>query len=118
MKKAYEISLAKFYSDCKQYYEVSEDIALEDIRFIKFTDLLDTSGIFKNPKYCRYEGIGMKNAKWSILGYSFTNDIVSDEEENENEENEQSHKEYEWNFTFFNGFFSGDNLKNQTFKNP
>ncbi len=109
MKKEYEITLAKFYSDCKQYYEVSEDLAIEDIRFIKFTDLLDTAGIFKNPKYCRYEGHGLKNAKWSMLGYSFTNDIIAEDEENENEENSASPNEYEWNFTFFNGFFSGDN---------
>lgn len=109
MKKEYEITLAKFYSDCKQYDEVSEDLAIEDIRFIKFTDLLDTAGIFKNPKYCRYEGHGLKNAKWSMLGYSFTNDNISEDSENENEDESTSHKEYEWNFTFFNGFLSGDN---------
>ena len=109
MKREYEITLAKFYSDCKQYYEVSEDIAIEDIRFIKFTDLLDTAGVFKNPKYCRFEGSGIKNAKWSMLGYSFTNDIISEDEEAENEEDSSSQRDYEWNFTFFNGFFSGDN---------
>lgn len=109
MKKGYEITLAKFYSDCKQYYEVSEDLAIEDIRFIIFTNLLDTADLFKNPKYCRYEGTGINKAKWSILGYSFTNDIVFDEDENENAEDSTSQKEYEWNYTFFNGFFTGDN---------
>ncbi|MEO6734402.1 MAG: AIPR family protein [Ferruginibacter sp.] len=108
MKKEYEITHAKFYSDCHQFYDVSEDIAIEDIRFIKFTDLLDTADIFKNPKHCRYEGIGLNNAKWGILGYSFSNDLVSEDYEDENEEDAPSHNEYEWNFTFFNGFFSDD----------
>ncbi len=86
MKKEYEITHAKFYSECHQYYDVSEDVALEDIRFMKFTDLLDTADIFKNLKYCRYEGNGINNAKWSILGYSFTNDIISENSDDENEE--------------------------------
>jgi hypothetical protein len=116
MKKEYEITLAKFYSDCKQYYEVSNDIAIEDVRFIKFTDLLDTAGVFKNPKHCRYEGTGLKNTKWSLLGYSFTNDIVSDDDDYENDDDSGSQKEYEWNFTFFNGFFSGSNSINNSKK--
>ncbi len=106
MKKEYEITLAKFYSDCHQFYEVSQDIAIEDIRFLKFTDLLDTADIFKNPKYCRYESNGINNAKWKILGYSFTNDLMSEESEDETEEDSSTQNEYEWNFTFFNGFFS------------
>lgn len=109
MKKEYEITLAKYYFDCKHYYEVSDDIAIEDVRFIKFTELLDTANVFKNPKYCRYEGTGLKNTKWSLLGYAFTNDIVSDEEDEENDDDSNMQKEYEWNFTFFNGFFSGEN---------
>lgn len=109
MKKEYEITLVKFYSDCNQYYEVSDDIAIEDVRFIKFTDLLDSANVFKNPKYCRYEGTGLKNAKWSLLGYAFTNDIVSDEGDDENNDDSNTQKEYEWNYTFFNGFFSGGN---------
>jgi hypothetical protein len=116
MKKEHEVTLTKFYSSCKQYYEVSDDIAIEDIRFIKFTDLLDTTGVFKNPKYCRYEGNGKKNGKWSLLGYSFTNDVVSDNEEDDNEEDSNSQKEYEWSFTFFNGFFTGDNSINNSKK--
>lgn len=108
MKKEYEITHTKFYSDCHQFYEVSQDIAIEDIRFIKFTDLLDTADIFKNPKYCRYESTGINNSKWKILGYSFTNDLISEDSEDENEEDSPTQTEYEWNFTFFNGFFSDD----------
>lgn len=108
MKKEYEITLAKFYSDCHQFYEVSQDIAIEDIRFKKFTDLLDTADIFKNPKYCRYETNGINNSKWKILGYSFTNDLISEDSEDENQEDSQTQTEYEWNFTFFNGFFSDE----------
>lgn len=116
MKKEHEVTLTKFYSSCKQYYDVSEDLAIEDIRFIKFTDLLDTTGVFKNPRYCRYEGNGIKNAKWSLLGYSFTNDLISENEEDENEGDLSSQKEYEWSFTFFNGFFNGDNSINNSKK--
>jgi hypothetical protein len=107
MKKEYEVTFAKFHSECNQYYEVSDNIAIEDIRFIKFTELLETANVFKNTKYCRYEGTGLKNNKWSLLGYSFTNDIVSDEDDEDDDANSQ--KEYEWNFTFFNGFFSSEN---------
>jgi hypothetical protein len=106
MKKEYEITHKKFYSDCHQYHEVSHDIALEDIRFIKFTDLLDAADLFKNPKYCRYDGLGINNAKWSTLGYSFTNDLISEDFDDENEDDSSAQKEYEWNFTIFNGFFS------------
>ena len=109
MKREYEITNAKYNAECNQYYKVSEDLAIEDIRFIKFTDLLDTADIFKNPKHCRYEGRGINNSKWSILGYSFTNEIISEESEESDEENENGtpfKNEYEWNFTFFNGFFS------------
>ncbi len=108
MKKEYEVTHAKFYSECHQFYNVSDDIAIEDIRFMKFTDLLDTADIFKNPKHCRYETNGINNAKWGILGYSFTNDIISEDSENENEEDSSEEKEYEWNFTLFNGFFSDE----------
>ena len=107
MKKEYATALGKFYSDCEQYYEVSKNLAIEDVRFIKFTDLLDTAGIFKNPRYCRYEGLGLKNAKWSMLGYSFSNDNISEDSENDNDSSTQ--RAYEWNFTFFNGYFSGEN---------
>jgi len=108
MKKEYEVTHAKFYSECHQFYNVSDDIAIEDVRFMKFTDLLDTADIFKNPKHCRYETNGINNAKWGILGYSFTNDIISEDSENENEEDSSEEKEYEWNFTLFNGFFSDE----------
>ena len=108
MKKEYEITLAKFYSDCHQSYDVIPDTALEDIRFTKFTDLLDTADIFKNPKHCRYEGTGINNAKWAMLGYSFTNDLVSEDSLDEAEEDSSIQNVYEWNFTFFNGFFSDD----------
>lgn len=108
MKKEYQITHERFCADCHQYYNVSEDIAIEDVRFIKFTDLLDNADIFKNPKHCRFEGYGVNNAKWSILGYSFTNDIVTQVSDDENEDDAPEEKEYEWNFTLFNGFFSDD----------
>jgi hypothetical protein len=108
MKKEYEITLAKFNSDCRQYYEVTEDIAIEDVHFMKFTELLDSASVIKNPNFCRYEGLGLKNSKWSLLGYSSTNDLVSEDDDNTEEET-NSVKEYEWNFCFYNGFFSGDN---------
>jgi hypothetical protein len=107
MKKEYEITLSKFNSECKKYYEVTNDVAIEDVRFMKFTDLLDSASVIKNPKYCRYEGTGLKNSKWSLLGYSFTNDIVSEVEDDD--EDESTTREYEWNFCFYNGFFSGEN---------
>jgi len=112
MSKEYEITNNKFRSECAQYYGISEDLAIEDIRFMKFTDLLDASDIFKNPKHCRYEQFGINNAKWKLIGYSFTNDIISEEleneEGNETDENSIAQNEYEWNFTFFNGFFQDD----------
>jgi hypothetical protein len=117
MKKEYEITLAKFLSECLTYYDVTNDIAIEDVRFIKFTELLDISGIFKNPQHCRFEGIAMKNSKWSLLGYSFTNDKISDTEDDEIDNNQSDNKEYEWSFTFYNGFFSGDKLITNSKKN-
>jgi hypothetical protein len=110
MKKEYEVTLAKFYTNCRNYYEVCDDIAIEDVRFIKFTDLLEAANIFKNVKFCRYEGLGIRNSKWNLLGYSFTNDIISDDEDDDNDDDSNNNRVYEWNFTFFNGFFSGDNI--------
>ena len=106
MNKEYEITFKKFYSECYQYYHVSNDIAIEDVRFKKFTDLLDDADIFKNPRCCRYEGFGIRDGKWGLLGYSFTNDKISDDIDIENDDDDDNQVEYEWNFTLFNGFFA------------
>jgi hypothetical protein len=113
MTNIFELALSKFHAECKHLYESSDDLALEDVRFIKFTELLDNSGVFKNITNCRYERNVTKKSSWKLMGYSFTTDLVSEEiiehEDDADGADVETVKEYEWSYTIFNGIFSDSN---------
>jgi len=107
-----EIIKGQFYSDAYNRYE-NDDIAIEDCRFLIFTEFLDEIDVYKNPTIARGNGL-FKNKKWGTLGYS-TNSFrqVNEDIEDENEEENQSVFEKEsfdikWEYTIFNGFFSDE----------
>tara|TARA_B110000211_G_scaffold1627_1_gene1984 strand:- start:272 stop:2713 length:2442 start_codon:yes stop_codon:yes gene_type:complete len=113
MPNALEVTKRLLYSEAYTRYE-SESIAIEDCRFLNFTEFLDEIDVFKNPTVSRSNGI-YKNGKWSILGYSTNsfrqmndeeNTDVEDEEENNLSKNDSF--EIKWEYTLFNGFFTDD----------
>ncbi len=111
MPTALEVTKKQLYSDSYTRYE-TESIAIEDCRFLNFTELLDDADIFKNPTTIRNNGLFGKG-KWSILGYSFENErqIIDDDSadiENENLNDNIEKYEVKWSYTLFNGFFSDD----------
>jgi hypothetical protein len=121
MSNIEELTLNKFHSECKNIYDSSDDIVLEDIRFIKFTELFENSGVFKNITSCRYEMIAPKRkSSWKLMGYSFITESVSEEiidsDEGDDTTENDSLKEYEWSYTIFNGVFHGENNKLTTVK--
>ena len=78
MPTALEVIKKQLYSDSYSRYE-TESIAIEDCRFLNFTELLDDVDIFKNPTSIRDNGLYGKG-KWSVLGYSFESErqIIDD----------------------------------------
>ena len=107
MPTALEVTKKQLYSDSYTRYE-TESIAIEDCRFLNFTELLDDADIFKNPTTIRNNGLFGKG-KWSILGYSFENErqIIDDDSadiENENLNDNIEKYEVKWSYTLFNGF--------------
>lgn len=111
-----EITKRQFYSDYHNYYNV-EKTAIEDCRFLTFTELLDEADIFISPILARKKGT-FKNGSWSLLGYSCESyRQIEEEEEEDEEENDEDGKEqstddnsleFNWEYTIFNGFFSED----------
>jgi hypothetical protein len=116
-----ELALAKFHSESAHLYESSDDLALEDVRFIKYTELLENAGVFKNITCCRFErNAPKKKSAWRLMGYSFTTDLVSEEIIDAEDEfdlaESEAIKEYEWSYTIFNGVFLGENIPVSTVK--
>lgn len=116
MPSIYEKSLSKFYSSYNNLAKVSDDLSLEDARFVKFTELLQIGNIIDNPTVCRYSG-GPANQPWGLLGYSYTEEInivpqKSEAIEDEDGENPTISNEFEsfYRYTFINGFFDGENV--------
>ena len=112
MSTALEVTKKQLYSDSYSRYE-TESIAIEDCRFLNFTELLDDADIFKNPTSIRNNGLYGKG-KWSVLGYSFEfeRQIIDDDSdadlEDMNEKNNVEKHEVKWSYTLFNGFLSDD----------
>ena len=107
MPTALEVTKKQLYSDAHSRYE-SESIAIEDCRFLNFTELLDDADIFKNPTPIRHSGLYGKG-KWSVLGYSSKGERqIVDEDEDEDEENTKRNFEIKWSHVVFNGFFTDD----------
>ena len=66
-----------FYSKYHTCYESSNSSDyIEDCQFSIFTNLLEESEIIKSPPIVSRENGDYKRSKWSILGYSESNDII------------------------------------------
>ncbi|MCA6075597.1 AIPR family protein [Fulvivirga sedimenti] len=103
-----EVTKQEFYTSSYNLYNTTDDLVLEDCQFILFTELLDDSGIFKNPKVCRKRNL-LSNSYWSLIGYSYDSFIFSDNEsgeENIEDEDEITDQDILYQYTIFNGFFS------------
>ncbi|MFC2148756.1 AIPR family protein [Bacteroidota bacterium] len=114
MSTPLEVTKQEFYTDSFNLYNASDDLVLEDCRFILFTELLDDSDVFKNPRICRKRRF-VGNSYWSLIGYSYNSYIYSDEDEDEDREGEgdegsedEDQREIHYQYTIFNGFFSDD----------
>ncbi len=103
-----EITKQQFYSD---YHNINrtEQIAVEDARFLNFTEFLDETDVFNSPVVSRKKGT-YKNRNWGLLGYCCNSyRRVEDEEEPFEEPDEEGHQlEFQWEYTLFNGFFTDD----------
>ena len=105
MPTALEVTKKQLYSDAHSRYQ-AESTAIEDCRFLNFTELLDDADIFKNPTPIRESGLFGKG-KWSVLGYSSKGERqIIDEDEDEDEENTKRNFEIKWSHVVFNGFFT------------
>jgi len=116
-----EITKQLFYSDYHSLYN-TEKIAVEDARFLTFTDFLNEIDVFDSPVVSRKEGT-YKNGKWGVLGYCCKSLNRIEEEEIEEEIEEKIEEEieeesvevakkleFQWEYTLYNGFFSDDAL--------
>lgn len=118
-----EVTKRQFYSDAYNRYE-NDNIAIEDCRFLIFTEFLDEIDVYKNPTIARSNGL-FKNGKWSLLGYSLNSyRQINEDIENENDEEREGEPEeilkksfdIKWEYTIFNGFFSDDTAVNKSSK--
>lgn len=112
MASELEVTKRQLYSDSHNRY-VHDSIAIEDCRFLNFTEFLDEIDVFKNPTIARSNG-SFKRGKWSVLGYS-TNSYRQENEDELNEDEEEDTLlntmgsfDIKWEYTIFNGFFSED----------
>ena len=109
-----EVTKRQFYSDSYHRYE-NDDIAIEDCRFLNFTEFLDEIDVYKNPTIARSNGL-FKNGKWGILGYStnsfhqMNEDLEVEDDQGYDDENKQKLKkdsfDIKWEYTIFNGLFT------------
>ena len=111
-----EKSLAEFYASYNSLANASDDLVLEDARFVRFTELLQIGNIIYNPTVCRYSG-GPNNQPWGLLGYSLTeemNGITEESELNGDEDGETSDLSNEiestYRYTFIHGFYGVDSI--------
>jgi|GEM_PF-1730637 len=115
-----QVTKRQLYSDSYNRYE-HDNIAIEDCRFLNFTEFLDELDIFKNPTAARSSGL-FKRGKYSLLGYStnsyrqineddINEDDITENDENNEEDSKPIFKEsfdIKWEYTIFNGFFSDE----------
>lgn len=91
-----------FYSKYHTCYESSNSSDyIEDCQFSIFTNLLEESEIIKSPPIVSRENGDYKRSKWSILGYSESNDIMIDGDNDDELESINN-----WHYVIFNGFFT------------
>jgi hypothetical protein len=107
-----EVTKGQLYTESHNRYK-HENIAIEDCRFLNFTEFLDEIDVYKNPTVARSSG-SFKNGKWSLLGYSTASfRLFGEENEDQDEDEDQDQKradgesfEIKWEYTLFNGMFS------------
>ena len=99
-----EITKGRFLTDSYNLYQSSDNLLIEDCRFMKFTELLDDADVFKNPINCRAHG-KLKRIPWEILGYSFDSQIIQKEED---DDDVTKLGDQQWSYTIFNGSFNDD----------
>ena len=111
-----EITKRDFLSTSYSYARTAK-IALEDSQFLTFTEFLDETEVINTPTLSRAKDV-FKNGNWSILGYScnsyqnMDDEIEYFEDEDESEELELLRPlTFNWEYTLFNGFFSGNNIE-------
>ena len=122
MASELEVTKRILFSEAYNRYD-TEDISIEDCRFLNFTEFLEEIDVFNNPTPARSKGV-FKNGKWSLLGYSskgyqqIKEEVEEEEvEEEEEETSNNSNFEIKWEYTIFNGYFSDDNkIENLTQK--
>jgi hypothetical protein len=109
-----EITKRDFLSTSYSYARTAR-IALEDSQFLTFTEFLDEAEVINTPILSRAKDV-FKNGNWSVLGYSCNSyQNVDDEIEYFEDEDEAAELEllrpltFNWEYTLFNGFFSGNN---------
>jgi hypothetical protein len=108
-----EIIKREFLSNSYNYAKTSK-IAIEDSQFLTFTELLDEAEVINTPVLSRAKDI-YKNGSWSILGYSCNSyqnnedDIEYFDEDEAAELESLKQLSFNWEYSLFNGFFSGTN---------
>ena len=113
MASELEITKRDFYSNSYHYLKKAK-IAIEDAQFLTFVEFLDETGIVNTPVLSRANG-KYKNANCSLLGYC-CNSFQNKDDDNQEDQNDESSEvnninslNYQWEYSLFNGFFSGNN---------
>jgi hypothetical protein len=108
-----EITKRDFLSTSYSYAKTAK-IALEDSQFLTFTEFLDEADVINAPVLSRAKDV-FKNGNWSLLGYccnsyqNIENDIEIFDEDESFEYESIRPLSFNWEYTLFNGFFSGGN---------
>ena len=113
MATALEVTKRLLYTNAHNRYD-SDEIAIEDCKFLNFTEFLDEIDVFKNPTVARSKGL-FKKGKWSLLGYSINSfkqinedEVIDEDDEDYSEQTFKKSYDIKWEYTIFNGFFSDD----------
>ena len=113
MATALEVTKRLLYTNAHNRYD-SDEIAIEDCKFLNFTEFLDEIDVFKNPTIARSKGL-FKKGKWSLLGYSINSfkqinedEVIDEDDEDYSEQTFKKSYDIKFQYTIFNGFFSDD----------
>jgi len=114
MFKELELTKREFHSQTISLYKKDQYLTVEDSQFQVFTDILFEYEILNSPgRIARNKGVS-KRSNWSLLGYTVSNLILDENDNDENKLEEDAsennviqipNKVY-WEYQFINGFFS------------
>ncbi len=104
MASEIEIIKKSFYSEYRALMEL-QHLAIEDARFLTFVGFLNDMDIYSAPFPARYSGV-YRNGNWSLLGYCFDPEEKFNDDDIQEETPLDISKDYDWNYTIFNGFFN------------